>query len=1098
MEKEVKTPKKKTSIGKNIFRVSIVLIAILAAIGAFFGVKALIEKAKREADIKVGDTTIKYSQIKKVQDEAEKYKKDNPAAAVDAEYARNAVIFNSAIKSYAKEKCGLSELYDYDELKEFAGDSWSNSDSTSFEYISKENQLYKAKMKSCMIKKREVLTAFVSYETPYMSKGSKEEINAKYESAKEKLANDFLPLFNSSATTDEIAAKADVNLIADPYASDFDFSRLENGIVSMVKKTTFDRVEGVSGGNYIDSGAAGDLTEAQDSIAVDAKLSGMKVGDHTEIIMNKNGIFAIYRIESVNDAEFYTWDEFLEITKKNNSITERVAYNESNVVKAAKTLNGEVCYAVAGNTWTCQYTGGSTMRKPGFYMHDSHPDGDFRHVKAIRFRIVDTSGAPVNGVTVNSSAPYVETRDATSWVSWNGLNYTVPPYNWVRWGAFEGNGYAFGMGDCNTSGTLTTTMTAPSGYVFTDNGQRTITVRNPIAGSNDDGVTDRQYTIRRDVQPPADKPDSPRQSSSVKTQVRLNNTGNWQNGTIVAPVGSTVNFKHTINGNFNSNWSNYFIDWQESNGQVSNRNVNRSGISLGSNASGDVVVQGDTTGLKNNVGVTPIKITHADVGKTICENMNYTWRLEYYYQKGNVRNGAQVHDRMRDASRDQRGSGSSSQACVYVPYNYELTPCINGSGSMCGGVDIPGEPGETIPNTPEVNNPNGNTPSRPDTRWIITTWTISGNYESQKTPNSPINNSNGNTCSVYSTAYGAPLVGCRASETGTRSFPPNGKTGLGLREISIPENAPLGSRYCIALSVSPYKLEANESQTTQNQKVGTQWRHSAPFCLKATKKPKLQVWGNGIYSRGGIITSRSNIKGGVFGSWVEYEAIAGGKVNGFTSESSNTGNRLTFANDKSGTKGNWGNWTGATETNRIISNIKGRYPRSRDGVVRETRNGIYGGHDGNTTPNIHTRIIDSNGMFLTGNITSRSPLGTDRIRAFQQTIIIVDGDLYISKDVTKIDAWLIVKGKIVTCATEQRENSAIVNNNNCGKTLQVNGPIIANNLKSWRTGGSEFSNPGSPSETYNQRADVYLWAYAQGTSSNKVVTTYTKEVPVRY
>ena len=157
MENEVKTPKKKTSMGKNIFRVSIVLIAILAAIGAFFGVKALIEKAKREADIKVGDTTIKYSQIKKVQDEAEKYKKDNPAVAVDAKYARNAVIFNSAIKSYAKEKCGLSELYGYDELKEFAGDSWSNNDSTSFEYISKENQLYKAKMKNCMIKKREAI-----------------------------------------------------------------------------------------------------------------------------------------------------------------------------------------------------------------------------------------------------------------------------------------------------------------------------------------------------------------------------------------------------------------------------------------------------------------------------------------------------------------------------------------------------------------------------------------------------------------------------------------------------------------------------------------------------------------------------------------------------------------------------------------------------------------------------------------------------------------------------------------------------------------------------------------------------------------------------
>ena len=1087
MEQEVKIPKKKNPKKRVILKILIAFIAICAA----FGAAALVNYFISNKDIKVGDTNIKVEDINSNVSDMESFisSAENGASILQGKTVRDKVrddlILNAGLKKSitdCKVDVDLSNGAIASQRGLSAGDFGSLKN---YQKVMIENDYLKARLENCLIIRRSYFGVAKMY-----ANLTESELNE----AKAFLNNTVLPLFKGNNSDGEIA-----NFIRSKYP---------DYLVFYAGQDANDDIDLVP--DYLKA-------EALNSKSFDGLFTN--VGDYTEAVVRQNGELGIYRMNA-SAGKYDSWDKYFDHLLKsvatNNSSLLALAFGNS--ASAATVTKQEYCYGNWGvpsyyaqaNTNGQQFT--SHVVKYHFIFVDSKTNARVPNVnvrikqssspavdKSYPFCIKDmngnTDGSGIVDLWANCfTGPPVVDFDAGNKYKGGKYTYTTKGSRF-DWTYYQGN--RENWDSQNGLVTFPNNSIDSSGVGTISNGHNGADRVRFFPGINGANVELIVY-LEQTVQPPADRHDSPRQSSSVKTQVRLNNTGNWQDGTIVAPVGSTVNFKHTVNGNFNSSWSDYFIDWQESNGQVSNRNVNRSGISLGSNASGDVVVQGDTTGLKNNVGVTPIEITHADVGKTICENMNYTWRLEYYYQKGNVRNGTQVHDRTRDASRDQRGSGSSSQACVYVPYNYELTPCINGSGSMCGGVDIPGEPGETIPNTPEVNNPNGNTPSRPDTRWIITTWTVSGNYENRKTPNSPISNSNGNTCSVYSTAYGAPLGNCRASETGTQSFPPNGKTGLGLREISIPENAPLGSRYCIALSVSPYKLEANESQAAQNQKVGTQWRHSAPFCLKATKKPKFQVWGNGIYSRGGIVTSRSNIKGGVFGSWVEYEAIAGGKVNGFTSESSNTGNRLTFANDKSGTKGNWGNWTGATETNRIISNIEGRYPSSRSGVVRETRNGIYGGHDGNTTPDTHTRIIDSEGMFLTGNITSRSPLGTDRIRAFQQTIIIVDGDLYISKDVTKIDAWLIVKGKIVTCATEQRENSAIVNNNNCGKTLQVNGPIIANNLKSWRTGGSEFSNPGSPSETYNQRADVYLWAYAQGTSSNKVVTTYTKEIPVRY
>ncbi|MDO4872351.1 MAG: hypothetical protein Q4A27_02940 [bacterium] len=645
-------------------------------------------------------------------------------------------------------------------------------------------------------------------------------------------------------------------------------------------------------------------------------------------------------------------------------------------------------------------------------------------------------------------------------------------------------------------------MTAPSEWVFSANGQSTLTVRNSIAGSNEDGVTDVEIRLRRKVQPNRFNISAESKVAVQATQNRLNSSSNqWKTGTQIATVGSHVSFYHRIGG-YNGATNQrvdvaYSVYRNPSNAGYSGA-LDGSGSLIHHNTGGKNRNHGDLVRVgyldngslleapNNKINRETFRVTQDMMGKTICENLSYLVN-----GRANGNNDSSLYHQ------------NSTAACVYVPYDYELTPCVSASDVPCGGRDIPADPGTSLDFDPKITS--GGTNSKPNTRWIITTWSIAGVAEGAITPNSDIKNSSSDTCNVYNEAYGGrwyarSIQNCDNSQQGSRTFEAGKTTNPGdpaKNKITIPEDAPLGTRYCMAISVSPYLLTKNEDAATQAAKEN-QWRHSAPLCLMATKKPKTQIWGNGFYARGGIRTSSSNYSSkGQFGSWVEYEAISGGLISGFTSESSNTTNHLTFKNGSTD-KGNWGSWEGATNTSNIISNIRSRFPSSSNGVLVESINGNYGGWNGATRTDVHTHIINSNGMFLSGNITSKNPTSATSLKSFQQTIIIVDGDLYISKDVQQIDAWLIVTGKIVTCATGQVENPAIVNQANCGQNLQVNGPVISGTLKSWRTGGSDFNNPSAASEVYNQRADVYLWAYNQASSDGKVMTTYTKELPVRY
>lgn len=504
---------------------------------------------------------------------------------------------------------------------------------------------------------------------------------------------------------------------------------------------------------------------------------------------------------------------------------------------------------------------------------------------------------------------------------------------------------------------------------------------------------------------------------------------------------------------------------------------------------------------RNNDGQVPVHklIRPGDVGKRFCQR-GYVGR-----NKDITLGGALTYGNI---------------SCVYVPYDYELTPKITvPSESTGGGIDLPKERGARVDPVPVVENPGG-TATR-DTRWKVSQWTVPASLEGVKSPGGEIDNTNDDPCAIFDSHYGTTRAqsGCSVTHEGTRLF--NSTTTLTgqIDSLTVPDDAELGSRFCFALSISPYSL--NDGQTKEEQDAADSgWRHSSPVCILVVKYPKMQVWSNGIYSAGGIRTHRSTINGETFGSWVEYEALATGRISGFASAATNkfsseSPDRLTLSNNRTD-KGNWGAWN-STSVSSVISNLESRYPYgatpgsgaifrdvpNRNAAVMSTTASRYtlSGNPYADAPGKTVIIMAGDtDIDITGDIVSRAP--TDgNVSEFQQ-IIIIGKNIRIASHVGQVDAWLISSGDIVTCAQSASgvliTNPSFITQASCGGSLRVNGPIISNNLKSWRTGGSDIGNLDTPSEIYNQRPDTYIWAYGQSGGDGKIITTYSKELPARF
>lgn len=566
---------------------------------------------------------------------------------------------------------------------------------------------------------------------------------------------------------------------------------------------------------------------------------------------------------------------------------------------------------------------------------------------------------------------------------------------------------------------------------------------------------------------------------------------NGRNNPQTAKVGQWVSFKHTVIGkDFNK------PDVQGFGSYTTFRNNGSGDTPISSNggfiwrrygyeSQKTLINQGLLTDPVNSVNGNneTFRVTRDMAGRTICSSMAY--RIE-----------------AGDVDGRNRYNQRTNEACVYVPYNFNITPCVQIDRiKNCSGGDIDVPTDGRIPPDPnngeEIEVPDNGTVTSP-IRYRITTWRVPAVREGHPTANNRRDNENGDTCAannVYWQDYQG-LENCRVvrEDSSGRSYDRNTRIADFIPEIE--DGAEVGTRYCVALSISPYRMLDTQSKAEQEAN-NRQWRHSAPICIKVVKMPKVQFWGNGVFSRAGIRTSLSPTREGVLGSWVEYEAITGGTIRNFRTESSQSTRRLAIENYTS--TGNFGQ--GAPSIDSVIGSIASKFPRQNTNNSEMTVN-VYddteqiGGFSADRT----TKVIYGKNLRIISDITNDDrTVNSDS--DFRQIIIIADGNITIDQNVKRIDAWLIAKGTINTCAVNGLQNIQNVTTGNCNEQLQIRGGTLSNTLKLWRTHGSDGKTASSlsePAEIIKQSADTYLWGQAQSGGQGKIVTTYTKELPVRY
>ncbi len=183
-----------------------------------------------------------------------------------------------------------------------------------------------------------------------------------------------------------------------------------------------------------------------------------------------------------------------------------------------------------------------------------------------------------------------------------------------------------------------------------------------------------------------------------------------------------------------------------------------------------------------------------------------------------------------------------------------------------------------------------------------------------------------------------------------------------------------------------------------------------------------------------------------------------------------------------------------------------------------------GDTNSNRTSVIHadgTLVIGTNIAY--GNIYQQywnqpvSPAGLcyedtyNSISEIPQSIFIAK-KIIIKDYVTHIDSWLIAD-EIITCDPISGWNASVnikdVNSHNCDKQLTVNGPVMAKDLKLYRTYGTGFEyssnhqyvtsyQKATPAEYFTMSPEVYLWSFNQAQRYSQATTTYARELAPRY
>lgn len=458
---------------------------------------------------------------------------------------------------------------------------------------------------------------------------------------------------------------------------------------------------------------------------------------------------------------------------------------------------------------------------------------------------------------------------------------------------------------------------------------------------------------------------------------------------------------------------------------------------------------------------------------------------------------------------DNRSAPVRSQdvAAVKVPYNFEL----NAETDISNSVVYSGEKADistgVVANPIQNDTTMGYYATKVDQAEVRLYTYVSGDgYGSDQI----VSGYNSNICGNLPYLYGD----CALAETsgGERS------DKLNANETSSPEDkvggtynvydAPAGLWYCAVVAAYPYTVGSETD--TKDVNGNTPWKNSnsyswyvsTPSCRQIAKKPNLQVWGNSLYSSGGIETSNSvkrmlagfdslgyspssNGNATVFGSWVELGIVANGAIErnndkGIASGAS-TG-LYNFASDRTPTPYVGGSregesvsickrspltipndlCTGGSDIGKLGSNDD---PGDKSALVSsfmtESQNYTYTPVSGNYSigsielPTGQTQVIHATGsVTIAGDIKySRDEYST--AVEIPKIIIYAEENINIDCGVKRIDAVLIAgkdnsrDGIVYTCYDSSGEDSV-----ESANQLKIFGTVISNKLVPRRTYGA--------------------------------------------
>jgi hypothetical protein len=453
-----------------------------------------------------------------------------------------------------------------------------------------------------------------------------------------------------------------------------------------------------------------------------------------------------------------------------------------------------------------------------------------------------------------------------------------------------------------------------------------------------------------------------------------------------------------------------------------------------------------------------------------------------------------------------------------APADYSLTPQTTTSGSNRVVV----ESGANIPNIDYAVAKTGGAASSKPTNWQLARCKYGAGYAPASNYEQAAADNNSNAVATYNARGGS----CTQITSGVGAVFSSSITALGTLSNETTGSDPIGSRICYMLAISPPNHTAAASV----------WRHGVPVCVVIAKLPKSQVLGGDLRTNGNANASRSarDVSGQsyTFGSWVEYGIFATGSVTGLASGSALAGPgqlnsdacqraSLSFALSQascSATSTTIGNYESAS----LIPNIAASYPQTGSvisaasvspdallgsaGLYVGTRTGDLTVSASNLQPGKSIILKVSGTVVIEGDqINNPDNNGVRYTTAVQlPQLVIIANKIIINGAVRTVDAWLVANGTdgtIETCdtgsTTYQLSGAQRLTDAKCANDLTVNGPVMANHLWLRRTAGSTVGNTGQPAETFNLRADAYLWAKSQSSSAGRIQTVYTTELPPR-